>query len=154
VLWCVVVCCCGTGKLKDYLGELFTYIGIDLSEKMLDEAKKRGFEVHRGPLEKVIKNFADRSVDHVVCVGVSGFVENLDGLVKEFLRVAKKSVLFAVEQLPEDLVTHMKEYRRIQIHNHPQFLLKTSTEQIKGVPFWRSEDGIVLADVYFQKLSE
>ena len=44
---------CGTGKLKEYLGNSFTYEGIDISPAMIEEAKKRkgtcGVELSANP---------------------------------------------------------------------------------------------------------
>src|SRR5437868_2586331 len=55
---------CGTGKLMEYLGGNFIYKGIELSPLMAEGAKKRGYEVHVGPVEEQIQMFADKSVDH------------------------------------------------------------------------------------------
>ena len=37
---------CGTGKLKNYLGNKFEYIGIDISPKMVVEAQKKYSKVY------------------------------------------------------------------------------------------------------------
>ena len=51
---------CGTGKLRQYLGDNFTYSGIDISPGMIGEAKKKGYNGLVGPVEDVIKNIPDK----------------------------------------------------------------------------------------------
>lgn len=144
---------CGTGKLKDYLGDKFEYIGIDLSAKVLEEAKKKGFDIHAGKLEEELRNFTDKSIDHIVCVGVSGFIKNFDELVNEFFRVARETVLFSIEYVPGRQIADSKIYRQIQLYNHSKLPDANFTEVQRDVPFWQSDTGSVPADIYFRKIS-
>jgi predicted TPR repeat methyltransferase len=52
---------CGTGKLREYLGDRFTYTGIDLSESMVALATKRGYSAISGATEKVLPEPKDKS---------------------------------------------------------------------------------------------
>ncbi len=90
---------CGTGLTGAALASrgFINIVGIDLSADSLERATSR--EVYRetqrvdlnGPLP-----FDDESFDAVICCGVLSYVDDLDGIVGEFLRVVPSdgSVVF------------------------------------------------------------
>lgn len=127
---------CGTGKLRDYLGPSFSYIGIDSSEKMLAKAVQRGFETKFGDAEREIANLTDKSVDHVVALSSLYFMEGWPELYKEFERVAKVSIFVTLEQFDERTVTEMKE-KGIDLFNHSAGIAVLPTEIMSDVYLWK-----------------
>ena len=145
---------CGTGKLREYLGDSFTYKGIDISPMMIEEAKKRGFEGFVGPVEDVIETLADKSVDHITALSSLYFVKDYEKLIQEFERVARKSIFISLEQFQPEIIEIMKG-RCINIYNHPASVIQNPTEVIKDTFLWKrpnTEDKI-FGDLVFKQLS-
>ena len=145
---------CGTGKLKEYLGNIFTYEGVDISEAMIKEAEKRGFKGYVGPIEDVIETFADKSVDHVTALSSVYFIKDFEKLVREFDRVARQSIFVSLEQFEPKIVEMMKS-RGITIYNHSTASITNPTEIIKNTFLWKrpnSEDRI-FGGLIFKKFS-
>lgn len=147
---------CGTGKLKEYLGDNFTYKGIDISPQMAIEAKKRGYEVLVGPIEDLIKTFPDKSVDHITAVSCLFFLEDWPELVKEFQRVARKSIFVSLEQFRPEVTEKMRELG-ITVYNHSASEIESPTEVIKNTFLWirptTKERVEIFGDLVFKKLS-
>lgn len=144
---------CGTGKLKEYLGDSFTYEGIDISPAMIKEAKKRDFIGHVGAAEDVIKTFADKSVDHIVALSSLYFIKDWEKLAKEFERVARQSIFVSLEQFEPEIIRMMKD-RGINIYNHSASTIQNPTEIIGNIFLWKrpnTEDRI-FGDLVFKKL--
>lgn len=78
----------GTGIFSQQLREKGLKItGIDPSEKMLEIAKKRGFEVKKGTGENI--PFPDRTFDFVLAMTSIEFSKEPENFVLELVRVAK-----------------------------------------------------------------
>ncbi len=145
---------CGTGKLKKYLGDSFTYEGIDISPAMIEEAKKRGFEGHIGAVEDVIETFRDKSVDHIIALSSLYFIEDWEKLAKEFERVARQSIFVSLEQFEPRIIEMMKG-RGINIYNHSASEIQNPTEFTQNIFLWKrpnTEDRIS-GDLVFKKVS-
>lgn len=145
---------CGTGKLREYLGDLFTYEGIDISPTMIKEAKKRGFEGHVGAVENIIETFGDKSIDHITALSSLYFIKDWEKLAKEFERVARQSIFVSLEQFEPRIIEMMKS-RGINIYNHPVSAIQNPTEVIQDIFLWKrpnTEDKIS-GDLVFKKLS-
>jgi ubiquinone/menaquinone biosynthesis C-methylase UbiE len=107
---------CGPGILSFYLGNKFTYTGIDLSSKMLDEAKARGYyKVHRGDMFKILKEFPSNSFDHVVNSSSLYYVHNAKAVWKEMVRVARISVTATLEDITDEFKQKTKV---LPVYNH------------------------------------
>ena len=109
---------CGTGKLKEYLGDGFTYKGIDISPSMIELAKKRGFEGFVGPVEDIIATFEDKSVDHITALASLNLMKDWGSLAKQFERVARKSIFVSLEQFAPEIIAMMKT-KGIDIGGYP-----------------------------------
>lgn len=145
---------CGTGKIKELLGDSFEYIGIDIAEGMLDFAKRRGYSVHLGAAQDVIREIPDKSVDHVIALSSLYFIKDFEFLVKEFERVARKSIFVLLEQFSPEVVSKMKD-RKINLYNHNSSLIENPTELIKDVFLWKqvSTNEEMRGDVVFKIFS-
>ncbi len=147
---------CGTGKLKEYLGDNFTYKGIDISPLMVEGAKKRGYEVYIGPVEEQIVAFADKSVDHIVAVSSVFFIKDWITLAREIQRVARKSIFVSLEQFEPELIEKFKE-QGINIYNHSASEIQDPTEIIKNTFLWKrpttTERVEIFGDLVFKKMS-
>ena len=147
---------CGTGKLRQYLGNNFTYEGVDISSAMIEEVKKRGLKGHVGAIEDIIETFTDKSVDHITALSSLFFIKDWKKLAKEFDRVARKSIFVSLEQFEPEIIEMMKE-RGISVYNHSASIIKNPTEIIKNVFLWIrptvKEMVPIFGDLVFKKLS-
>ena len=109
---------CGTGKLADYLNRQFTMFGIEISPVMAQKANERGYsKVQYGLAEEVLGTYQTKSVDHVVACSSLYFIENIDLVVWESLRIARKSVFVSLEQFDEE-TREVMLHNGIRIYNH------------------------------------
>jgi len=111
---------CGTGKLGAYIGPKFKMTGIEISACMAKKAAVRGYrEVYWGPAEEVLQHIPTKSVDHVVALSSLYFIENIDLIAYESIRIARKSVFVSLEQFDEETRKAMLA-KGIEIHNHSE----------------------------------
>lgn len=147
---------CGTGKLKEYLGDGFTYKGIDISPAMVELAKKRGFEGFVGPAEDVIATLPDKSVDHITALSSLYFVKDWENLAKQLERVARKSIFVSLEQFEPEVIQMMKA-RGIDVYNHSADAIEDPKEVIRNTFLWvrpTTEERVeIFGDLVFKKLS-
>lgn len=147
---------CGTGKLREYLGNGFTYKGIDISPAMIDIARKRGFDGHAGPVEDVIATFEDKSVDHITALSSLFFIKDWENLANEFERVARKSIFVSLEQFEPEIIEMMKS-RGIDIYNHSPDAIENPTEVMRNTFLWvrpTVEERVeIFGDIVFKKFS-
>lgn len=142
----------GTGKLKEYLGENFSFTGIDISSQMIEEAKKHGYTGHVGAVEEVIKILGDKSVDHVTALSSLYFVEDFDTVLQNAERVARQSIFFTLEQFTPEIIEMMKE-RGIQLYNHPLSKVENPTDVIQNTYLWKrpNMEDKIYGDIVFKK---
>lgn len=109
---------CGTGKLADYLNHQFAVFGIEVSPAMAQKASVRGYsEVQCGPAEEVLSIWQTKSVDHVVACSSLYFIENINLIIRESMRIARKSIFVSLEQF--DVETQEAMFHiGIRIYNH------------------------------------
>lgn len=91
---------CGTGRHLEYLRARYNAVGVDLSEEMLDIARRRlpGVELHQGDM----RNFRlRRRFDAVTClysaIGHLGSERELQGVFKNFARHLRAGGVVIVE---------------------------------------------------------
>ena len=145
---------CGTGKLKEYLGDSFTYLGIDISLAMIEEARKRGYKGIHGAVEDTIKTFADKSVDHITALSSLYFIKDWEKLATEFERVARQSIFVSLEQFEPKIIEIMRG-KGINIYNHSASVIQNPTKVFNNVFLWKrpkTEDRI-LGNLVFKKIS-
>ncbi len=147
---------CGTGKLKQTLGNNFTYEGVDISPAMIGELKKRGLEGRIGAIEDVIETFADKSVDHITALSSLFFIKDWEKLTKELDRVARKSIFVSLEQFKPEIIGIIMKEKGISVYNHPASVIKNPTEIIKNIFLWIrptvKERVPIFGDLVFKKL--
>jgi len=95
---------CGTGLLADSLEGNFEYTGIDISENMLRFAVQRGYQTMRKPIEESLSGIDDLSYDFVVCLSALLCIENIQTILKDFQRIARKAVIISLEDIPDDFI--------------------------------------------------
>ncbi len=142
---------CGVGKIRDYLGDKFSYQGIDISQGMVEEAKKRGFDAQAGPAEELVRMFGDKSVDHITALTSLYFIKDWESLAKEFERVARKSIFVSLDHFEPKIIEMMKN-KGIDLYNHSASAIHDPTEVLKDVFLWKrvgTEDRIY-GDVVFK----
>lgn len=88
---------CGPGAALKYLSKFGDTIGIDISDKALIYARKRG-KVLKGDITKL--PFKDSSFDLVFCFGVlyHSWVKDESKATEEFYRVLKKGGILLLEE--------------------------------------------------------
>jgi ubiquinone/menaquinone biosynthesis C-methylase UbiE len=104
---------CAVGNFYDIFKSLnpdITYVGIDSSSGMIDQAKERrpDLEFHvsdGGPLQ-----FADNSFDLVFCTGVLHHNPDYQDMIKDQLRVSKKFVIADMPRLVTEPYTFDVEH--------------------------------------------
>ncbi|EGV31716.1 Methyltransferase type 11 [Thiorhodococcus drewsii AZ1] len=83
---------CGVGLTGHHLGELGfkSVIGVDYSSKSLERSEERGCysELIRVDLNRPL-DFPDDHFGAAQCIGTLTYIENIDGLMREFHRVVK-----------------------------------------------------------------
>jgi ubiquinone/menaquinone biosynthesis C-methylase UbiE len=80
---------CGTGLILSALQPLAAQaVGLDLSEGMLQVARKKELNVQRGDILSL--PYRDEAFDVICCFKVLSHVEQLDGALKELNRVTRK----------------------------------------------------------------
>jgi len=95
---------CGPGNLQSALGNKFTYTGIDVSEKMLFEAKEKGYEVIKGRAEEEITKILDKSFDYIVSSSTLHVVKDLNTVIENFDRVASKGWLITLPDITKNFI--------------------------------------------------
>ncbi len=86
---------CGVGLVMEILGELLKVKGVDIDPGMVDEARKRGFDVSQG--DALSLPYEDSSFDIVYCSFVLLWVRDPVKAVSEMKRVSKRWVLALAE---------------------------------------------------------
>jgi arsenite methyltransferase len=113
---------CGVGATACYIAKRYgcKVVGIDISDKMLDWAKKRA---KREKVEQIVEfriadaqslPFKDDIFDAAICESVTAFVEDKSKAVREYIRVTKPEGCIGLnegtwlkEKPPQDLVEYL-----------------------------------------------
>jgi ubiquinone/menaquinone biosynthesis C-methylase UbiE len=144
---------CGTGKLKPVLGENFDYTGIDFSKNMLSQAEKRGYKTMEGFIEEIMGNIEAKSYDHVVCLSVLYFIEDVELILKKFEKIARVSLTVGFEKYTQEQLDRVfNGYDGVKRYNHSSSLIDNPTEMLKDKLFWTFTDGQkVFGDIIFKR---
>ena len=105
---------CGTGLTKDFLGDSFSYTGIDISSNMLKRAKARGFEVILGALEDILPNISDRSYDYALCLSTLYYIKDAYAIIEHLARIARKGVFLGIDHMVDEYVQRIP----CPVYNH------------------------------------
>ena len=105
---------CGTGLIKDFLGDSFSYTGIDLSSNMLKRAKARGFKVILGAMEDVLSNIHPRSYDYALCMSNLYYIQDAYTIIEHLARIARKGVVLSIDHMVDEYVQQIP----CPVYNH------------------------------------
>ena len=117
---------CATGNYCLALEELgFECIGVDINREYVDIARKRG--VRALPIDGSLP-FSEKSFDTIIMLEVLEHVEDLDKLLCEVKRVARKNVLLTVPNNTgyELLRQHKLTFEHMLEDDHVNFFTKDS----------------------------
>jgi len=144
---------CGPGNLKDILTGNFYFTGIDKSQKMLAIAESKSYKTIYGDILNELKNIPDKFFDYVVALSSLYFVENIDLVIKEISRIAKKAWLISLDQITPQLVDHYKKSENINLYNHFNVNMEDVSEEIY-FSGWKSPttNEIIKCRLVFKKL--
>ena len=144
---------CGPGNLKTDLGDGFEFTGIDISENMLDLAKKKGYKVIRGKIEDELIKITDKSFDYVVALSSLHFVKEIKKVLDEFNRIAKKGWIVSLDDITEEYVKNF--FVKDPLYNHVNTKLLGIQEDIY-FRAWTSPttNDVINARMVFKKLPE
>lgn len=95
---------CGTGRLKDLLEGEFEYTGIDVAEKMLHYASKRGYKTIHKSVVEALPELPDSSYDFVFALSSLLFVEDISSILQHLHRIARKSVFLSLDSLTQEYI--------------------------------------------------
>ncbi len=125
--------------------------GIDISDKMLDAVKQKGFadDLYLHDLTEFPYPYTDNYFDVVVCAGVFNFFEMLGEIFTEVSRILKKNGYFAFvvghrqpDEEPAVIIgsEHTGSDRTVTMYRHSneqinQWLAEASLKEIRSVEF-------------------
>ena len=123
---------CGTGafgrelhehQMKNGAGKLSTIVGNDISPGMVRNNPRPEVykEVIIGPLQEVIMD-TNEHFDHIACMSAFCFLDEvtLSAVLVRMFQVARSSVTFTVEEIPESYNPAMKQTYNVVSNNHLQ----------------------------------
>jgi ubiquinone/menaquinone biosynthesis C-methylase UbiE len=143
---------CGPGNLKNYLGDNFTYTGIDISDEMLNIAKQKEYRTIEGSLDEIIPELKSNSFDYVVAISSLHFIENIETVLKEFERIARKGYFITLERVTDNYKKGFSSVCEGPIYNHFELDIVNTTEEIKFPGWFSSRDNeFINARMIFKK---
>lgn len=103
----IVALAVGTGLCTAEVKKLFPkarITGVDLSSEMIDQAKSKSAadQFIQADITKPVPGIEKDSVDMVMCVGGSEFIDDIDTLTAEMARVAKPGATLVLSYRPDD----------------------------------------------------
>jgi predicted TPR repeat methyltransferase len=130
---------CGTGLLKEH-SAFDRYTGVDVSEKMLEHARSRGYTCIQGFIEDELALIPDRSFDFVVALSSLYYVSDskIDAVMHHIEPICTKGWLLSLEDLPEQYIEKAKIYfSTLNLSNHSKLNIVNLTEDLY-IPAWSS----------------
>lgn len=131
---------CGPGNLKTYLGDEFEYTGVDLSDKMLDIAKTRGYKIILGKIEEILPTIESKSYDYVSAVSSLHFVEDIEFVLREFERIARKGYIASLDVITDQYKEGFKTVCDDTVYDHSKTQINGLAEDFT-FPGWVSPRG-------------
>lgn len=119
---------CGPGNLATALGKNFSYAGIDISEKMLDKAKEKGYSIIHGKIEDELRKIPDKSFDYVVSLSALYFVKDIEPILLELDRIAKKGWLISLADITDSYAKFFSAHA--PLYNHTKENISNVNEDI------------------------
>ncbi len=131
---------CGTGLLSDLLEGHFEYTGIDISKEMLQLAAERGYKTIHKPIENALFDIESQSYDCVVSLGSLFCVEDIQPVLKNMRRIARKVLLIALADATEDYIQKFT----VQVYNHTSISMPDAIEDYRFLGWISPTTGISL----------
>jgi ubiquinone/menaquinone biosynthesis C-methylase UbiE len=128
---------CGPGILQPYLGKDFEYTGIDIADAMLNLAQKRNYQTMLGKMEDVLPDIKSKSHDYVVALSSLHFVKDINFILKEFERIARKGYVISLDNITDDYKQGFATIVEGSLYNHFYTKIENSTEDLT-FPGWTS----------------
>lgn len=126
---------CGPGNLKTTLGNGFIYTGIDVSEKMLNLAKEKGYEIILGNMEEELPKLKSKSFDYAVSLSALHFTKDIQCIISEFERIARRGWMATLEEITDNYIKNLAVKERM--YDHSQMKIPNTAEDI-FFPAWVS----------------
>ncbi|MDQ3238906.1 MAG: class I SAM-dependent methyltransferase [bacterium] len=135
---------CGTGELLFKLAQKYPanveFVGIDISEEMLKQAKSKldsfkSVSLHSGDIEQV--SYPDEYFDLIVSIGVMHYIQNPKIMTKEAFRVLKREGSYMlIDMAQESLTTKIFSFlRRIESGAKQFYSLNSISELLSSQGF-------------------
>ncbi len=135
---------CGPGNLSTTLVQNFIYTGIDISEKMLLKAKEKGYDIIKGKIEDLLKTIPSKSFDYVVSLSAFYFIKDINSLIPELDRIAKKAWLISLADITE---TYAKAFSiHAPLYNHTKIKFDHLDEDITFIAWTSPFSGEVIRE--------
>ncbi len=135
---------CGTGLLSLLLEGNFEFTGIDVSEKMLQSAAQRGYKTIHKPLEQGLAEIADQSYDFVTCLTALLCIEDIQPVLNNMKRIARRGILFTLEEITDDFLAEFPA----SAYNHSHLSFPDAKEDYR-VFGWTTPKGL---DMYVRMI--
>ncbi|NTW30103.1 MAG: class I SAM-dependent methyltransferase [Candidatus Moranbacteria bacterium] len=119
---------CGPGNLKTFLGDSFSYTGMDISQEMLKQARLKEYTVVCGLIQDNLPKIPDKSFDYCVSVSALHFVENIQEIISHLDRVSRKGWVVTLA----DVSDVYKQYFSVHaaVYNHTNIAIDNLKEDI------------------------
>ena len=115
---------CGTGLLKDLLHGELQYTGIDIAQKMLHYASKRGYTVCHKSVEEALPKIRGTSYDFVFALGSLLFVKDIYSILAHINRIARQAVILSLDHLTQEYIDSFK----VTVFDHSKILIPETKE--------------------------
>ena len=140
---------CGTGLLSEALAGSFEFTGIDISKTMLESAAKRGYTTIHKSLDVGLSEQEDQSYDFVTCLTALLCIENIQPILKDMRRVARKGVLITLEEITDDFI---EDFPAVSYdHTHMNFPEATEDYRVLGWQTPTRNTDIYVRMIYIEK---
>ena len=117
---------CGTGMLKEGLGDAFNFTGVDESPSMLEKAEARQYDTLCGSMETVLPKIESKSFDYVVAISSLMFVQDVYWVLEQFRRIARHGVVVTLDDVTPKWIQEFP----CRTYNHTTINLDNLTEDI------------------------
>lgn len=97
---------CGSGRIEKRLSSIYKIEGVDNNETALKMCENKKLKAKNVDLEKGKLPYEDNSFDNVIGAYVLEHLDNVQDIIKEARRVAKRRVVFIVSLGERQDVTH------------------------------------------------
>lgn len=144
---------CGPGNLKRALNNNFIFTGVDISSKMLEEARKNNYEIIEGDMQKILANIPNKSFDYVISLSALQFVSDPINVINEFDRIARNAWVISIDNITPKMQKHYLNNEKLRMYNHFLVPVNCKAEEIY-FSGWRSPitDEVIVSRMVFKKL--